>query len=79
MARSWILDGSLLYVYIVGGGPFDIACAQARLIPRCKNENRMSLLQFVNGLIENVLSQEMRKMIPMGKWSKKEERKTNAT
>ena len=40
VARSWILDGSLLYVYIVGGGPFDTACAQARL----KNENRMSLL-----------------------------------
>ena len=38
VARSWILDGSLLYVYIVGGGPCDIACAQARLIPRCKNE-----------------------------------------
>ena len=78
MARSWILDGSLLYVYIVGGGPCDTACAQARLIPRCKNENRMSLL-FVNGLIGSVLSREMRKMIPMGKWSKKEERKTNAT
>ena len=44
VARSWILDGSLLYVYIVGGDPFDTACAQARLIPRCKNENRMSLL-----------------------------------
>ena len=44
VARSWILDGSLLYVYIVGGGPCDTACAQARLIPRCKNENRMSLL-----------------------------------
>ena len=39
-----ILDWSLLYVYIVGGGPFDNACAQARLILRCKNENRMSLL-----------------------------------
>ena len=78
VARSWILDGSLLYVYIVGGGPCDTACAQARLIPRCKNENRMSLL-FVNGLIGSVLSREMRKMIPMGKWSKKEERKTNAT
>ena len=44
MALSWILDGSLLYEYIVGGGPFDTACAQARLILRCKNENRMSLL-----------------------------------
>ena len=44
VARSWILDGSLLYVYIVGGGPCDTACVQARLIPRCKNENRMSLL-----------------------------------
>ena len=71
MARSWILDGSLLYVYIIGGGPCGTACAQARLIPRCKNENRMSLLQFVNVLIGSVLSQEMRKMIPMGKWSKK--------
>ena len=79
MTRSWILDGSLLYVYIVGGCPCDTACAQARLIPRCKNENRMSLLLFVNGHIGSVLSQEMRKMIPMGKWSKKEERKTNAT
>ena len=44
VARSWILDVSLLYVYIVGGGPCNTACAQARLIPRCENENRMSLL-----------------------------------
>ena len=76
MARYWILDGSLLYVYIVGGGPFDTACAQARL----KNENRMSLLSFVNGLIGSVLSREIRKIIPMGKWSKIErKKKTNAT
>ena len=80
MARSWIRDGSLLYVYIVDGGPFDIACAQARLILRCKNENRMSMLLFVNGLIGSVLSQEMRKVIPKGKWSKIErKKKTNAT
>ena len=35
---------SLLYVYIVGGDPFDAACAQARLILHGKNENGMSLL-----------------------------------
>ena len=71
VARSWILYGSPLYVYIVGGGPFDTACAQARLILRCKNENRMSLLQFVNGLIGSVLSQEMRKMIPINEKKEK--------
>ena len=27
VARSWVLDGSLLYVHIVGGGPCDTACA----------------------------------------------------
>ena len=32
------------------------------------SKNRMSWLLFVNGLIGSVLSQEMRKMIPMGKW-----------
>ena len=56
VTRYWMLDGSLLYVYIFGGGPFDTACAQARMILRCKNENRMSWLQFVSGLIGSVLS-----------------------
>ena len=36
VARSWKLDGSLQYAYIVGGCPFGTACAQARLILRCR-------------------------------------------
>ena len=43
---------------IVVEGSFETTYAQARLILRCKNENEMSWLKFVNVLIESVLSQE---------------------
>ena len=57
---------------IVVGGSFETAGAQARLIIRCKNERP----KVVNVLAESVLSQEMRKMIPISKLSKIERKKT---
>ena len=47
--------------FLVVGGPFDTACVQARLILRCKNENRISWLQFVSGLMGSVLSKAVKR------------------
>ena len=80
VARSWILDGSLLYVYIVGRGPCDTACALARLIPWCK---RMKIAWACYNLSMGSLEAScLKKCVKWFRWASgqnKEERKTNVT
>ena len=81
VARSWILDGSLLYVYIVGGGPCKNCMCASSSDPSVQEWNLIAWACY-NLSMCSLEASCLKKCVKWFRWAsgqKKEERKTNAT